>query len=147
LQGKNDSLRKQLMENGYKLTTQRQAVIDCLTRHEGEHLSPEEIYQSVKIDNPDIGLATIYRTLSLFSDMKLVNKLNFDDGFYRYELNDKRMLHKHHHLICLMCGDVIEVQDDLLESIEREILRKNGFIVKDHRVKFYGYCKKCSDIE
>lgn len=147
MQDKNEPLRQQLMENGYKLTTQRQAVIDCLTRHEGEHLSPEEIFQIVKADNPDIGLATVYRTLSLFSDMKLVHKLNFDDGYYRYELNNDRMLHRHHHLICLKCGEVTEVQDDLLESIEKEILKKNGFIVKDHRVKFYGFCKNCRDTE
>jgi Fur family ferric uptake transcriptional regulator len=57
------------------------------------------------------------------------------------------MLHRHHHLICLKCGEVTEVQDDLLESIEKEILKKNGFIVKDHRVKFYGFCKNCRDTE
>ncbi len=138
-----DPFRQQLMEKGYKLTSQRQAVLDCLARHEGEHLSPEEIYEIVKTKNPDIGLATIYRTLTLLNNMKLVHKLNFDDGLSRYELNRNRTNHRHHHLICMKCGSVIEVQEDLLESIETEILRKNAFLVKDHRVKFYGYCREC----
>lgn len=140
---KNGPIKQQLIEKGYKITNQRQAIIDCLIKHEGEHLSPEEIYAIVREYIPEIGLATIYRTLALFTDMHLIHKLNFDDGFSRYELNRNRTLHRHHHLICLTCGVVTEVQDDLLESIEAEILRKNGFLVKDHRVKFYGYCSNC----
>lgn len=143
VQNKSDHFRQQLAEKGYKITSQRQAVIDCLTRHEGEHLSIDEIYDIVKADNPEIGLATVYRTLTLFNNMKLVHKLNFDDGYSRYELNRNNSDHRHHHLICLKCGNVIEVQEDLLESIETEIQRKNGFVVEDHRVKFYGYCKDC----
>ena len=61
----------------------------------------------------------------------------------RYELNCNEEDHRHHHLICLKCGSVAEVKEDLLESLEDQIMEKYGFIVKDHRVKFYGYCNKC----
>jgi Fur family ferric uptake transcriptional regulator len=138
------SFKEQLKEKGYKLTTQRQAVLDAITKHEGKHLSSEEIYEIVKESYPDIGLATIYRTLLLLDRMELVYKLDLDDGCNRYELNKHNEDHRHHHLICMLCGDVAEVQDDLLESLEDEILKKNHFKVKDHRVKFYGYCEKCS---
>lgn len=136
--------KEQLKERGYKLTTQRQAVLDVLREHDGEHLSPEEIYELVKESYPEIGLATVYRTLLLFDRMELVYKMDFDDGCSRYELNRNKEDHRHHHLICTRCGSVAEVEDDLLESLEEQILKKNGFIVKDHRVKFYGYCRKCS---
>ena len=143
LEERSNSFKQQLKDKGYKITTQRQAVIDCLVNNEGRHLSPEEIYSIVKEDYPDIGLATVYRTLTLFSKMKLVHKINFDDGFNRYELNRNHTEHRHHHLICMKCGSVTEVREDLFDSIEDDILRKYGFIVKDHKVKFYGYCRNC----
>ncbi|TYQ12943.1 UNVERIFIED_CONTAM: Fur family ferric uptake transcriptional regulator [Acetivibrio alkalicellulosi] len=136
-----------LKERGYKLTPQRQAVLDIIIEHNGEHLSTEEIYALVKEKYPDIGLATVYRTLLLLDDMDLVYKLDFDDGLSRYELNNKNEDHRHHHLICLNCSKVLEVQEDLLDTLEEQILTKNKFKVTDHRVKFYGYCEHCSEKE
>jgi Fur family ferric uptake transcriptional regulator len=136
--------REQLKERGLKLTTQRQAVLDMLIEHEGEHLSCEEIYDMVKVNQPEIGLATVYRTLLLLESMDLIYKLDLDDGCSRYELNKNKEDHRHHHLICTKCGTVAEVEDDLLETLEEQILESKGFIVKNHRVKFYGYCSNCS---
>ncbi len=139
------SFKEQLRERGYKMTIQRQAVLDVITQHEGKHLSSEEIYELVKKNHPEIGLATVYRTLLLLDRMELVYKLDLDDGCNRYELNKNKEEHRHHHLICTKCGAVAEVEEDLLESLEEQIENKNGFIVKDHRVKFYGWCKKCRE--
>ena len=137
--------RERLKERGMKLTTQRQAVLDVVANHEGQHLNCEEIFDLVRGEYPDIGLATVYRTLTLLEKMELVYKLSLDDGCSRYELNNNREDHRHHHLICTKCGSVEEVEEDLLEQLEEQILQKKGFIVKDHRVKLYGYCKKCSE--
>jgi len=137
------NFKEQLKERGYKLTSQRQSVLDVIIEHEGEHLSTEEIYELVKAENPDIGLATVYRTLMLLDRMELVYKLDLDDGCSRYELNKHKEDHRHHHLICTKCGKVAEVEEDLLETLEEQILKSKGFLVKDHRVKFYGYCKSC----
>jgi Fur family transcriptional regulator, ferric uptake regulator len=137
------SFKEQLKEKGYKLTEQRQSVLDVISGHEGEHLSTEEIYELVKETCRDIGLATVYRTLLLLESMELIYKMYFDDGLGRYEINNNKEDHRHHHLICMNCGSVAEVKGDLLESLEKQIHNINGFIVKDHRVKFYGYCSKC----
>ncbi|MCX7708566.1 MAG: transcriptional repressor [Clostridia bacterium] len=137
------NFKEQLKERGYKLTHQRQAVLDVVLNHEGQHLSTEEIYELVKATNPEIGLATVYRTLLLLDRMELVYKIDLDDGCNRYEINRHNEDHRHHHLICTKCGMVEEVQEDLLDSLEEQILKKNNFVVKDHRVKFYGYCKNC----
>ncbi|MCX7747261.1 MAG: transcriptional repressor [Clostridia bacterium] len=139
--------KEQLKERGYKLTTQRRAVLDVIIKNEGKHLSTEEIYELVKEGYPEIGLATVYRTLLLLDNMELVYKLDLDDGLSRYELNRNKEDHRHHHLICTKCGAVSEVEEDLLESLEEQILVKNRFIVKDHRVKFYGYCEACSQVK
>jgi Fur family transcriptional regulator, ferric uptake regulator len=138
------NFKEQLKEKGYKLTAQRQSVLDIIVEHEGEHLTSEEIYELVKKNNPDIGLATVYRTLLLLDRMELVYKLDLDDGCSRYELNRKKEDHRHHHLICTNCGSVTEVEEDLLDNLEEQIMLKNHFKVLDHRVKFYGYCEKCS---
>lgn len=145
LRNDSNNFKEQLREKGYKLTVQRQAVLDIIREHEGEHLSTEEIFELVKKNNPDIGLATVYRTLLLLDELDLVYKLDLDDGCSRYELNRKGEDHRHHHLICTMCGSVEEVEEDLLESLENQILKSKGFIVKNHKVKFYGYCKKCRE--
>lgn len=133
-----------LKENGYKLTTQRKIIFNIFTENEGAHLSPEEIYDKVRDKHPDIGIATVYRTLQLLEDLDILYKVNFNDGCSRYELNlDKDAGHHHHHLICLNCGKVIEVELDLLENLEEEIEKSCEFEIVDHSVKFYGYCKSC----
>jgi Fur family ferric uptake transcriptional regulator len=136
-------LRELLKQRGYKFTGQRNAVLDVLVRYSGKHLSTEEVFNYVREIHPEVGLATVYRTLTLLDRLKLVEKLDLDDGFSRYELARPNEDHRHHHLICSKCGSVTEVEEDLLDSLEEQILKKNEFLVTDHRVKFYGLCKQC----
>lgn len=132
-----------LKDEGYKVTNQRLEILKALANHRNEHLSSDDIYDIVSKKNSDIGIATIYRTLQLFEKLNIVHKLNFDDGFSRYELNLENDNHRHHHLICLDCGKVMEVKLDLLESLEEEIENEGNFKIVDHNVKFYGYCSDC----
>ena len=138
-----DDLKTRLKEKGYKLTVQRKAIINVFLKNQSSHLSPEEIYDNVRNDYPDIGLATVYRTLQLLEELNIVYKVNFDDGCSRYELNLDSEDHQHHHLICTKCGVVQEVKLDLLESLETQIEKEGNFRVVDHNVKFFGYCKDC----
>jgi len=136
-------LKEKLKEKGYKLTPQRRSILDVILVNEGKHLSAEEVYDLVKGSCPEIGLATVYRTMLLFSEVGLVYKHNFDDGRSRYELNHRNEDHQHHHLICINCNKVIEVEEDLLEHLEDEVEKKYDFEIKNHNVKFFGYCNKC----
>lgn len=138
-----DKLKEELKVQGYKLTPQRRAILDILLENEGKHLSTEEIYDLVKGDCPEIGLATVYRTLQLLEKMGVTCRMNFDDGCNRYELVHKDEDHQHHHLICKSCGSVEEVEYDLLEALENKIEDKYSFKIENHSVKFFGYCKKC----
>ena len=89
-------------------------------------------------------MATVYRTLDLFTEMDLLKKLDFDDGCSRYELNDRdNEGHFHHHLICMGCGKVWECQDDLLETLESILQKRLHFHTVDHQLKVYGYCEDC----
>lgn len=135
-----------LKQNGLKVTTQRVAILEVLNSRPGEHLTAEEIYDIVKEKYPDIGIATVYRTIQVLSELNLIDKLNLDDGYVRYEINgkpEKEACHHHHHLICLDCGSIFAFQDDLLETLEERIKETMGFEVADHEVKLFGHCKKC----
>ncbi len=135
---------KRLLQNGgYKLTNQREDILKTILENNDEHLSCEEVFNIVSKSNPDIGIATVYRTLLLFEKLNIVYRINFDDGLSRFELNQGTENHHHHHLICVECGKVREVKLDLLESLEDEIEREGNFKIIDHNVKFYGYCHDC----
>ncbi|MGL5313683.1 MAG: Fur family transcriptional regulator [Peptostreptococcaceae bacterium] len=140
-----DILKEKLKETGFKITPQRRAIVDILLRNNSEHLSSEEIYDLVRVDCPEIGLATVYRTMQLLDEVGVISKLNLDDGCIRYELSlDKEDCHNHHHLICKKCGKIMEVKEDLLDSIEKQIQEIYKFDIVDHDVKFYGTCENCS---
>lgn len=135
-----------LKEKGLKVTRQRLMVLETIASCPEEHLTAEEIFALVKVGCPDIGLATVYRTIQLLNELHLIDRVNFDDGFARYEMgntSDREQKHRHHHLICIKCGKVISFQDDLLEELEAKIADTTGFCVVNHEVKLYGYCVEC----
>lgn len=136
-------IKSKLQKQGYKLTTQRWAILNTIVDNQQQHLNCDEIYNIVRGEYPDLGIATVYRTIQLFEKLGIVYKLNFDDGCSRYELSVGSESHHHHHLICIECGKVIEVKLDLLESLEEEIENEEQFSIVDHNVKFYGYCNEC----
>ncbi|MEA4827319.1 Fur family transcriptional regulator [Clostridium sp. JNZ J1-5] len=138
-----EKLKEQLKIKGYKLTPQRRAVVNMVMQNKGNHLTAEELYDLVKKDCPEIGLATIYRTIQLLEEIGVLCKLNLDDGCNRYELVDQEESHQHHHLICKKCGKVIEVEEDLLDSIEKNVEEKYNFKIENHSVKFLGICNEC----
>ena len=71
-----ERIKKQLHGQGYKLTPQREATLTVLLERESDHLSAEEIFLLVKDKAPEIGLATVYRTLELLSELSIVDKIN-----------------------------------------------------------------------
>lgn len=136
-------IKKQLHESGFKLTPQRESTLMVLLENEKDHMSAEEIYFLVKKKSPDIGLATVYRTLEMLTELKIVDKVSFNDGLARYDLRKEGAQHFHHHLLCLECGNIEEIEDDLLAGVEQIVEERYHFQVKDHRLTFHGICKNC----
>ena len=127
-----------LLENRYRLTPQRKSVLLALTNAgRGEHPSAEEIYRYAKKYYPSIGLATVYRTLELFTNLSIVQNLVLEDGCTRYELKRDLM---HCHLICLSCGKISEADGVYSEQL---LSGSHGFKVTSCIVQFFGYCDKC----
>lgn len=141
-----EKFRKMLREKGLKVTNQRLLVLEVLAAHRDRHMTAENIYELVREDYPEIGLATIYRTVQLLLEMQLVGRISLDDGCARYEIGefyDGEERHHHHHLVCRTCGQVIPFKDDLLDELESRIEKEMGFHVLDHELKFYGQCQEC----
>ena len=141
-------VKKLLKEKGLKVTAQRLAVLETVASRPEEHLTAEEIFTLVKVSCPDIGLATVYRTIQLLNELGLIDRISFDDGAVRYEIGsapDREQKHRHHHLICRRCGRGFSFQEDLLEELEAKITATTGFAVVNHEVKLYGYCKECAE--
>ena len=140
-----DDFKKILKEKGLKITKQRMVVLKALASCEDKHLTAEEIYEIVKADFPEIGLATVYRTIQLLVELDLVESIQLGDGYVRYEIGkfQGEETHYHHHLICLECGKIISFRDDLLDELEARIMESASFQVINHEVKLYGYCKEC----
>lgn len=143
-----EDLKKKLQERQHKMTPQRQLILQIFLDRPGEHLSAEDVHDVLREKRMEIGLATVYRTLDLLSDLGILQKMEFGDGCARYEVNTTDpSKHHHHHLICTKCGKVYEFDDDLLEDLEQDIAKKSGFQIRDHQVKFFGICKDCQEKE
>lgn len=125
----------------YKLTKQRLTIFHVLTDYIGHHFSAEEIYDLVRQKYPKMGLATIYRTLELLSDLGIVRKLDFGDGRHRYELFDSSPI-RHYHMICMYCGKIIEMTGNFPETMFINNHLEN-FSVLDYQIYLYGYCDGC----
>ena len=138
-----NALKEDLKKKGYKLTPQRRSIVDTIISNKGKHLTAEEIYDEVKKSCPEIGLATVYRTILLLEELRIVSRLDLNDGCSRYEMVHSNETHRHHHLICNICNSVSEVQDDLLDELEEEIQNQYKFKILDHSLKFYGICEEC----
>lgn len=135
-------IRRAVEARDQRLTPQRQVVLQVLAAGGDHHLSAEEIHEQARIRQPDIGLATVYRTLELFENLGVVSRLEVG-GETRFELNRERDLHYHHHLICLNCGRIQEFREDLLDEVERRVEGETGFTIIDHNLRFFGYCRHC----
>lgn len=140
-------IKKQLHDASYKLTPQREAIVTVLLENEKDHLSAEEIYMLVKLKSSDIGLATVYRTLEMLTELSILDKVSFTDGLARYDMRKEGAKHFHHHLLCLDCGGIEEVEEDLLDNVESIVESKFHFKVKDHRLTFHGICQSCQEKE
>lgn len=139
-------LKERLKEKGLKVTQQRMIVVEAFAEHKDKHLSAEDVYEIVRVDHPEIGLATVYRTVQLLSEIQLLDRIILDDGCVRYEIRymPNGDIHHHHHLICRTCGKVLSFRKDLLDTLEKQIEEDTGFRVLDHELKFYGQCKECT---
>ena len=125
-----------------KQTKQRQTIVEYFIDL-NKHISAEELYDYVRKKGHNTGLATVYRTLNLLKEAGLALQKNFADGKAVYEINQPDS--HHDHLICLKCQEVVEFENDEIESIQEQVAKSFGYKLVSHTHELYGICKKCTD--
>ncbi|CAK6551282.1 MAG: Fe2+ or Zn2+ uptake regulation protein Fur/Zur [Candidatus Midichloria mitochondrii] len=119
-----------------KMTPQRKVIAEVVS-NSSDHPDVEEIYKRANLIDPNISLATVYRTVSLLELHNLLKKLEIGDGKARYEANYSNARH-HHHLIDVDSGEILEFADEELEQLKEKIAKKLGYELTDHRLELYG---------
>ena len=143
----NDDMRREeffeiLKKAGFRLTNQRQTIIDVLIEGEAEHGNIQLTWEKAHEKDPSIGIATVYRTVGLLSDMGLLYRFSLDEGFERFELPSSSI---HFHLYCRCCGKVLHLkEEEEKEKIIREWLEEAGFEPIPQSLEMAGICSDCA---
>jgi Fur family ferric uptake transcriptional regulator len=123
---------------GLRMTDQRRVIAQVL-QDSADHPDVEELHARVSARDSGIALATVYRTVKLFEEAGILDRLEFGDGRARYEDADRD---HHDHLINLSTGEVIEFCDPEIEALQEKIAQRLGFDLKGHKLELYGVPRK-----
>lgn len=130
----NRSIIKRCEDMGLRMTGQRRIIAQVI-QDSDDHPDVEELFARAAARDSGISIATVYRTVKLFEEAGLLDKLEFGDGRARYE--DAERDH-HDHLIDINSGEVIEFVDSEIEALQEKIAQKLGYELRGHRLELYG---------
>lgn len=137
-----NQLEQYIRKKGLRWTAQREIIAQAMF-NANQHLTTEQLFQKLHKKHPEIGYATVARTLHLLVDAGICEKIDISDGVMRYEaISDDE---HHDHLICTQCGKFIEVFSSELEKIQAKLVKKHGFIETSHKLQIFGTCGDCQD--
>lgn len=126
-------------ESGLPVTTQRRAVYEAI-QERSDHPTAEQLYREVRRQLPQISRMTVHRILSTFVSLGLVDRTCHPGSAARFDPN----LGQHHHLVCLECGRIIDVEDPRLNRLPWPDVNPREFRIQDYHVHFRGRCAGCS---
>ncbi len=129
-----------LRGSGHKMTPQRMMILSSL-RHASGHLTAADIFERVKAGYPYVDISTVYRTLTVLKDMRLVSETQMGDGDAAFEWVAKD---RHHHLICRGCDGVTEFDHQHLEHLGEQIRAETGFQADINHFAIFGLCATCT---
>jgi Fur family peroxide stress response transcriptional regulator len=136
-----DTMINKLKERDFRITPQRLAVLKILAESKG-HPSVEDIFKQVKPNFPTTSLATIYKTVNLLKEIGEVVELDFSEESNRYDGNKP---YPHPHLICTKCKTIMDPDMATFEDLSKELARKTGYEILNHRLDFFGVCPRCQE--
>ncbi len=137
-------LEQHLAQRGLKSTRQRATIVNIFFAQPG-HLSVDELLRKVRVKDPRVSAATVYRTMKLLAECGLAHARQFGDGQTRWEVAADR--HHHDHLICTRCGVIVEFENDQIEHLQDAVARHHGFQVTHHKMELYGLCRDCQRLQ
>lgn len=126
---------------------QCEVIVRVLFENEEDYLSVEDVYFFVKEKFFEIGFVIVYCMFELLIELKVVDKINFGDGVFCYDFCKEGVVYFYYYLVCMECGVVDEIEEDLFEDVEEIIECDWKFKIKDYRLMFYGICYCCNGKE
>jgi Fur family ferric uptake transcriptional regulator len=129
-----DSIEDRCETHGLRMTDQRRTIAQVISACD-DHPDVEELHRRATAQDPNISIATVYRTVKLFEEYGILERLDFRDGRARYEDADRD---HHDHLIDIVSGDVIEFVDREIERLQRRVAERFGYELVGHRLELYG---------
>lgn len=124
---------------GLPLTVQRRAVLEALAPRT-DHPTADQLYEQVRERIPEISRTTVYRVLETFVRIGVARQVCHPGAVARYEVQRER----HHHLVCLQCGRMVDLEDPRLDQVPLPKARARGFHITDYSIQFRGTCKGCA---
>ncbi len=134
--------REALKQRGFRLTRQRQILLDLLERT-GAHLDAETLYRMAHQQDPKLNRVTVYRTLKMLKEGGLVDELDLMHHAGEQHYYETRRKQEHAHVVCLRCGKVEEFFGEPLQKLKRQVEKTFGFQILIARTEIGGYCAHC----
>jgi len=135
--------RKKLKKNGFKITPKREAIIAFFSR-KNRYATPETVWKEVKKSLPQLGLPTVYRNLEQMRKIGILTQVEgTENRFYFGLCRAKNPGEHHHHISCQKCHRVSEVESCYLDLLTKEVKKKTGFLIIDHKLQLTGICRNC----
>ena len=131
---KQQSIESRCESAGLRMTAQRRIIAKTL-QNSSDHPDVEQLYSRAVIKDPGISIATVYRTVKLFEEAGILERVEFNDGRSRYE--DAERDH-HDHLIDLQTGEILEFFDNEIEKLQEKISQEFGYKLLGHKLELYG---------
>jgi Fe2+ or Zn2+ uptake regulation protein len=131
--------RRKLHGSGRKATPQRLSILEAIDGMRAQ-FTPRQLYERLCKNHPDIGLVTVYRTLTLLAESGLVCRMGYSGRSQSYA---RRPQEHHHHLVCAGCDRVVDVSSCGLGELGEKLARDTGFAISDHHLEFVGLCRQC----
>ena len=134
-----DQFIEELRHKGYRITPQRELIVEIIA-HSNYHLSAEEILERAKENASDVNLATVYRTLDLLTAQGVTSRLDLGDGCVVYAAVQHG---PHIHLVCRLCGRVMEADHQIIASLEKQLATQYHFQADLLHISLLGVCDSC----
>ncbi|AJT65228.1 Fur family transcriptional regulator [Streptomyces chattanoogensis] len=129
-----------LRRRGYRLTPQRQLVLEAVDRL--EHATPDDILTEVRKTAGGVNISTVYRTLELLEELGLVSHAHLGHGSPTYHLADR---HHHIHLVCRDCTEIIEADQSVADALTSQLRSQFGFDTDMKHFAIFGRCAACTE--
>ena len=134
-----EAIVAQIKAQGERITLPRQAVIEALCQL-GNHQTMQALQSHLAEQGVDMPESTVYRVLQWLKDLGIVAQTDLGQSGITYELVT---IPPHHHLVCLICGGIEDIDDSVMQPVRDQLREQHGFLPRIDHMAFFGICHEC----